>query len=145
MALLTKLSVVTPSFIKFEGPAEIVVMPGAAGDFAALANHAPMLSTLRVGVLRAMVVHDGAGTEAKATRRIEFAVDGGFAEVLPDKVIVLTDAALSSADIDLARARADLKRAEEALAQKRGSEDARERHDVAWAQARLDVTHKPAR
>jgi len=83
-------------------------------------------------------------TDAQARRRVELAVDGGFAEVLPDKVIVLTDAALSSADVDLARLRLDLKRAEEALAEKRGSDDARERHDFAWAQAQLDVTHKPA-
>ena len=143
MAALTKLSVVTPSSVKFEGAAEIVVMPGAAGDFAALAHHAPMLSTLRVGVLRAMVIEAGM-TDAQARRRVELAVDGGFAEVLPDKVIVLTDAALSSADVDLARLRLDLKRAEEALAEKRGSDDARERHDFAWAQAQLDVTHKPA-
>jgi len=143
MAALTKLSIVTPSSVKFEGQAEIVVAPGSAGDFGALAQHAPMLTTMRTGVLRATVVDAAAGEDAKATRRIEFAVDGGFVEVLPDKVIVLTDVALKPEEIDLAAVRAEHKRALDALAQKRGADDARERHEVAWSEARIEVTHKP--
>ena len=142
MATLTDFSVVTPVSLVFGGKAEIVVAPGSAGDFAALAQHAPMLTTMRTGVLRATVMDESGGAET-AKKRVEFAVDGGFVQVLPNKVIVLTDVALSAAEIDLNQARADLKRATDALAQKKGDDDEAVRHDVMWAQARIDVTHKP--
>ncbi len=141
MANLTRLSVVTPGAIKFEGDAELVVAPGAAGDLGALANHAPMLTTLRTGVVSATVAD--AGDQNAATERIQFAVDGGFMQILADRVIILTDSALSRDEVDVEAARADLKRAEEALAQKRGADDASERRAVAWAQARLAVTARP--
>lgn len=136
MAALTHLSIITPGAVKFEGSAEIVVAPGAAGDLGALANHAPLLTTLRTGVVRATVAEG-------ATRRIEYAVDGGLMQVLPDKVIILTDLALARGEVDLEEARRDLKRSEEALAQKRGGDDKPERQAVAWAQARLDVAQRP--
>lgn len=127
------LCVITPAEVKYEGAAEIVVAPGAAGDFAALANHAPMLTTLRIGVLRATV--DGA-------QRVEYAVIAGFMQVLPDKVIVLTDRALGIGEIDVEATRADLRRAEEALAEKHGADDVSERAAIAWANARLEVAHR---
>ena len=134
MAATFSLSVITPAEVKFEGTAEIVVAPGAAGDFAALANHAPMLTTLRIGVLRAT---------AEGGERIEYAMNAGFMQVLPEKVIVLTDRALSAAEIDVEATRADLRRAEEALAAKRGADDAAERAAISWANARLEVAHRP--
>ena len=136
MAALTRLSIVTPTASKFEGDAELVVAPGAAGDLGALANHAPMLTTLRTGVVSANVT----GGDVK---RVQFAVHGGFMQILPDRVIILTDRALSREEIDVEAARADLKRAEEALVQKKGADDTAERQEVAWAQARLAVTARP--
>jgi F-type H+-transporting ATPase subunit epsilon len=133
MATLTHFTIVTPGAVKFEGDAEIVVAPGSAGDLGALAQHAPLLTTLRTGPVRATV----------AAGRVEFAIDGGFMEVLPEKVIILTDVALTRDEIDVEQARADLKRAEEALAQKRGADDSAERRAIAWAQARLEVAHRP--
>jgi F-type H+-transporting ATPase subunit epsilon len=126
-------ALVTPGEVKFEGKAEIVVAPGAAGDLGALPNHAPMLTTLRAGVLRATV--EGRG-------RVEFAINAGFMEILPDKVVVLTDMALVSAEVDADVARADLHRAEAQLAAKRGADDKGERDAIAWANARLEVAHK---
>jgi F-type H+-transporting ATPase subunit epsilon len=145
MAAVTRLTIVTPTAKKFEGDAELVIAPGAAGDLGALAHHAPLLTTLRVGVVKANVAGDAgeAQTGTAAAGRVEFAVDGGFMEVLPDRVIVLTDAAVSRDEVDVEATRAELKRAEEALAQKRGADDAKERHAVAWAQAKLEVTHRP--
>jgi F-type H+-transporting ATPase subunit epsilon len=142
MATLTRLSIVTPSAVTFEGDAELVVAPGAAGDLGALANHAPMLTTLRTGVVKANVVGEGSDGKSQA-RRVEFAVEGGFMEILADRVIILTDLALSRDEVDVEAARADLKRAEEALAQKRGGDDAQERRAVAWAHARLEVSARP--
>ena len=142
MAALTRLSIVTPSAVTFEGDAELVVAPGAAGDLGALANHAPMLTTLRTGVVKANVVGEGSDGKS-AARRVEFAVEGGFMEILAERVIILTDLALSRDEVDVEAARADLKRAEEALAQKRGGDDAQERRAVAWAHARLEVSARP--
>jgi F-type H+-transporting ATPase subunit epsilon len=127
-------AVVTPGEVKFEGMAEIVVAPGAAGDLGALPNHAPMMTTLRIGVLRATV--DG-------PTRVEFAVNAGFMEILPDKVVVLTDTAMAAADVDVEAARADLREAEAQLASNRGADDSAQRAAIAWANARLEVAHRP--
>jgi F-type H+-transporting ATPase subunit epsilon len=157
MAAVTRLTIVTPTAKKFEGDAELVIAPGAAGDLGALAQHAPLLTTLRIGAVKANVVRsEGEAVAGRATvgetavaagaghERVEFAVDGGFMEVLPDRVIVLTDAAVSRGEVDVEATRAELKRAEEALAQKRGADDDKERHAVAWAQAKLEVAHRPS-
>jgi F0F1-type ATP synthase epsilon subunit len=60
-------------------------------------------------------------------------------EVLPDRVIVLTDTALSKDEVDVEATRAELQRAEEALAQKTAADDSQERRAVAWAHAKLEV------
>ena len=146
MPARTRLSIVTPSALKFQGEAELVVAPGAAGDLGALAHHAPMLTTLRTGVVSATIAAGAAGDDqsaSRATERIQFAVDGGFMQILPDHVVILTDLALSRDEIDVEAARADLKRAEEALSQKKGADDAHERRDLAWAHARLAITARP--
>jgi len=139
MATTLDLNIITPGAVKFDGKAEIVVAPGSAGDLAALPSHAPMLTTLRAGVLRATVA-DSAGT-----RRVEYAVNGGLMQITPAKVIVLTDVALAAPEIDVESVRREHKRAEEALAQKRGSDDHAERSAVAWAVAQLEVAnnHQP--
>ena len=129
MAATTQLAIVTPGAVKFEGTVEIVVAPGAAGDLAALASHAPLLTTLRPGIVRA-TVHDAAGTH-----RIAYAVNGGFMQILPSKVRVLTDAALAAGEVDVRAARAELERAETAG----GDDDRARREAVAWANARLEV------
>ena|SRR5690348_2178471 len=135
MAGTVDFAVVTPAQIAYEGKAEIVVAPGAAGDLGALPNHAPMLTTLRIGVLRATV---------QGASRVEFAVKAGFMQILPDKVVVLTDIALAQADVDVEAARADLREAQNQLAASRGADDAALRDAVAWANARLEVAHRPA-
>ena len=144
MASTTAFALVTPAGLKFEGHAEIVVAPGKAGDLAALPKHAPLLTTLRTGVLRtnAVGLAPTEPDEKSGMRRIEYAVNGGFMEILPEKVVVLTDVALSAQEVDVSRARADHKQAEEALAQKRGVDDRAEREAAAWATARLEVAHQ---
>jgi F-type H+-transporting ATPase subunit epsilon len=136
MAASIDLDVITPGAVKFQGKVEIVVAPGGAGDLAALPNHAPMLTTLRVGVLRATVA-DG------EKRRVEFAVNGGFMQITPNKCVVLTDMALSAADINIDAAQAEARRAADSLAQKRGVDDRNERDAVAWAAAQLDIAQAP--
>lgn len=65
--------------------ADMVVVPGSEGDFGVLPNHAPLISTVRPGVLE---VFQG----SKAEQR--FLVVGGFAEVTPERCTVLADEAL---------------------------------------------------
>jgi F-type H+-transporting ATPase subunit epsilon len=65
-------------------------VPGIEGDFGVLAEHAPMVTTLRPGIL---TVH-GAGGEQKIV------VLGGFAEVSADGLTVLADVAEAAEDID---------------------------------------------
>ena len=90
----------------FEGDVEIVVLPGADGEMGILPNHAPLLSTLKMGVI----------TVRYADQEEVFTVTGGLVEVQPDIVTVLADAAEQIDAIDIARAEQAKKRAEEMLA-----------------------------
>ena len=90
----------------FAGDVDIVVLPGATGEMGILPKHAPVLTTLKFGIIK---VRKGGKEEV-------FTVAGGVAEVQPDIVTVLADAAENVEEIDIARADAARIRAEEALA-----------------------------
>jgi F-type H+-transporting ATPase subunit epsilon len=96
---------ITPTQIAFEGDAELVIAVGTEGEEGILAQHAPFLTALRPGVLRANVV------EGDASRRLEFATSDGFLQALPDRVTVLIDAALTREQIDSEEARKELQAA----------------------------------
>lgn len=81
---------VSPEKLLFSGEVEQVDVPGAEGDFGVLAGHAPMVSTIRPGILTVR----GAGGEQKIV------VLGGFAEVSAAGLTILADLADSVADID---------------------------------------------
>jgi F-type H+-transporting ATPase subunit epsilon len=81
---------VSPEKLVFSGEVEQVDVPGAEGDFGVLAGHAPMVTTLRPGVLTVKA----AGGEQKIV------VLGGFAEVSASGLTVLADTADSLADFD---------------------------------------------
>ena len=89
----------------FAGDVDIVVLPGAAGEMGILPKHAPVLTTLKYGIIK---VRKGGKEEV-------FTVAGGIAEVQPDIITVLADAAENVEEIDVARADAARVRAEEAL------------------------------
>ncbi len=89
----------------FTGDVDIVVLPGAAGEMGILPKHAPVLTTLKYGVIKVR----------KGGKEDIFTVAGGVAEVQPDIVTVLADAAENVEEIDEARADAARARAEEAL------------------------------
>jgi len=90
----------------FQGDVDIVLLPGTAGEMGILPDHAPLLTLLKYGVIK--IRKDGA-------ERL-FAVSGGMAEVQPDIVTILADAAENIEEIDVVRAQAAKKRAEDALA-----------------------------
>ena len=91
------LSVVTPEGPAFEGEAERLVVPGAAGEIGVLARHAPLVAMLRAGEIR---VRSGGEWQT-------FAAGPGYFEVQRDRAIVLVDDAVRAEDIDVEQARRD--------------------------------------
>ena len=90
----------------FQGDVDIVVLPGAAGEMGILPHHAPVLTTLKYGVVK---VRRGGKEDV-------FAVAGGVAEVQPEIITILADAAENVEEIDVARAETAKRHAEELLA-----------------------------
>ena len=100
-------SVVTPDGPAYEGDAEMVIVPGAAGEIGVLARHAPLIATLKAGSTR---VHPPGGGEV-----LEFATGPGFFQVLQDRAIALVDDAVDAREIDDARAQRQLEAAQAEL------------------------------
>jgi F-type H+-transporting ATPase subunit epsilon len=96
---------VSPEQLLFSGEVDQVDVPGAEGDFGVLADHAPLVATLRPGVLT--IFENG-----QALRVVVF---GGFAEVSPTGMNVLADAAVRVEDFDAALLADEIRTAEERL------------------------------
>jgi F-type H+-transporting ATPase subunit epsilon len=103
---LFDVSLVTPDGPAFEGEAEMIVVPGAAGEIGVLARHAPLIATLKSGETRVYVTR----SEIRA-----FATGPGFFQVQQDRAIALVDDAVLADEIDDARAREQLEAAEREL------------------------------
>jgi F-type H+-transporting ATPase subunit epsilon len=99
-------SLVTPEGAAFEGDAEMIVVPGAAGEIGVLARHAPLVATLKAGSTR---VHVDAGDVR------EYATGPGFFKVELDRALALVDDAVLASEIDDARARTQLEEAKAEL------------------------------
>ncbi|HET7429284.1 MAG TPA: ATP synthase F1 subunit epsilon [Gaiellales bacterium] len=108
-----RVDVITPEGAAYEGEAEIVVVPGTAGQLGIMAHHAPLVSSLKPGELH---VTDMEG------RRHQFATDGGFVEVRKNETLVLVGEAVPADRIDAAEARARLERAQADLERAREGE-----------------------
>jgi len=111
-----EVSLVTPEGPAYEGLAEMVVVPGAAGEIGVLARHAPLVAMLKAGSMR---VHVGEGDV------IEFATGPGFFKVEQDRALALVDDAVDTKEIDDERAREQLETAKAELERvERGESDA---------------------
>jgi F-type H+-transporting ATPase subunit epsilon len=99
-------SVVTPDGPAYEGDAQMIIVPGAAGEIGVLARHAPLIATLKSGSTRVHV------SDAEV---LEFATGPGFFQVLQDRAIALVDDAVEAAKIDAARAQEQLEAAQAEL------------------------------
>jgi F-type H+-transporting ATPase subunit epsilon len=97
--------IISQDRIVFQDDVDIVVLPGADGEMGILPNHSPLLSTLKFGII----------TIRKQKEEEHFTVAGGIAEVQPDQVTILADAAENVEEIDLRRAEEAKARAEETL------------------------------
>lgn len=136
MAEKLQLEVVTPKGAVVSEEVDIVTAPGYAGEFGVLANHAPFLSTIKIGTLS----YKKEGVEDLLM------VSGGFCEVSNNKITFLVESAERGADIDVDRALRAKERAEKRLAEaqhKRQEVDAA-RVDAALqrALARLKVAER---
>ena len=108
-------SLVTPEGPAFEGEAEMLIVPGAAGEIGVLARHAPLVAMLKAGSTR---VHTGSEV-------LEFATGPGFFKVEADRALALVDDAVRAADVDSERARQQLEDARAELERlERGESDA---------------------
>jgi len=98
--------IVSQDRLVYQGEADMVLLPGTDGEMGILPHHAPLLTTLKYGIIK---------VRAQGQETL-FTVAGGFAEIQPDLVTVLADAAENVEEIDIARAEAARQRAEEILA-----------------------------
>jgi F-type H+-transporting ATPase subunit epsilon len=98
--------IVSQDRVVYEGDVDIVVLPGTDGEMGILPHHAPLLTTLKFGLIKVRTRSD----------EYVFTVAGGVAEIQPTVVTVLADAAENVQEIDVARAEAARQHAADALA-----------------------------
>ena len=99
------LELVTPERRVLTAEVQEVVLPGEIGYFGVLPGHAPLLSSLEIGAVMYRI----------GSRKEFLATSNGFAEVLPERVLILVDTAEKAEEIDSERARGSLERAQERL------------------------------
>jgi len=107
MAQQIRLEVVTPTGAAVNTDVDIVNAPGYGGDFGVLANHAPFLSTIKIGLL----------SYEQGGKRENLMISGGFCEVSNNKITFLVESAEFGKQIDVDRAMKAKERAEKRLAQ----------------------------
>ena len=105
MASTIRLELVTPERLLLSEDVDEVIVPGYEGEFGVLPGHTQYLAIMKIGMLRYR--------KGSETRKI--ALGGGFAEVTPERVVVMADTAERAEEIDLERAQRAKDRAEAAL------------------------------
>ncbi|WP_431856690.1 F0F1 ATP synthase subunit epsilon [Azospirillum sp.] len=131
MADKVEFELVSPEKLLTSQPVDMVVVPGTEGDFGVLAGHAPMISTVRPGVID---VYEG----DRVIDRVFVA--GGFAEVTETRCTVLAEQALPLADIDRGKVEQEVKDLSEDLDDaKSDAERAEVEAKLAIARAKLDA------
>lgn len=113
MAETIKLEVVTPRGPVLSEEVDIVTAPGYGGEFGVLANHAPFLSTLKIGVM----------SYKKADQVEQLMISGGFCKVSDNQITFLVESAEQGHEIDVDRAILAKERAEKRLAQAQRQEE----------------------
>jgi len=127
-----RLEIVTPYGLVFSDEVDEITAVGTEGEFCVFPQHAPFITTLKTGML----------TCRKEGELLVFFVSGGYAEVGPNKVIVLGDSAEKSDDIDVERAKTAMKRAEERLKKAEEIDFARATAAIERATIRVQVAEK---
>lgn len=107
---------VSPARLLFSGSVASVTIPGTEGEMGIFPGHAPILSTLKPGVVT--VYKDGGGTDRIFVR-------GGMVEVNPQGLTLLAEVAIPMSELDTAQLGQQIKHAEEDLADAKDGEDKR--------------------
>jgi len=115
MAATFTFELVTPERLLMSGAAEQVVVPGAEGDFAVLPGHAPVISTLKPGIIE-ITLSDG---------KQRVFVKKGIAEADPERLTILAHTAVSVESLDAATIASELKSAEAELAEAKDDQSKR--------------------
>ena len=139
MADTIKLDLVTPIRQVISDEFDSVSASSVEGEFGVLPGHAPLLTLLKAGVVIAR-------RKDKAT---PIAIYSGFAEVEPDRVIILTEKAATAAEVEVKEVKKKLEDTEEKLKECTDAADSVEFRNLterkAWLQAQLDITEMKAR
>ena len=129
MAERLRFELVSPERLLLSEEVEMVVVPGAEGNFGALPRHAPLLSMVRPGVIEVY-------NNRQVSERLFVA--GGYAEVTPERCTVLAEEALPVGEIDGARVEAELKDLREDLTDAKDEAGRKSIHaKIAVAEAKL--------
>lgn len=112
MAEKLKFELVSPERLLMERDVDRVTVPGTEGDFGVLAGHAPVMSTVRPGMVS--VLDDGAETR--------LFVRGGFAEVTPQGLVILAEQAINLDEISVEDLRQQVQNAREDVEDAKGDE-----------------------
>jgi F-type H+-transporting ATPase subunit epsilon len=130
MANTIHVEVVSAEASIFSGEAEFIVLPGVQGELGIFPRHAPLITQIKPGAVRIKV-------PGETEEQVVF-VQGGFLEVQPDVVTVLSDTAIRAHDLDEAKALQAKQAAEEAMQNKTSKEEiARAESELAGALAQL--------
>jgi F-type H+-transporting ATPase subunit epsilon len=127
-----RLDIVTPYGLVFSEEVDEITASGSEGEFGALPGHAPYITTLKSGLF---TCKSGGSPQY-------FFVGWGYAEVGPDKVLILADSAEKSADIDVERAREAKERAEERLRKQEEIDFTRAEGALERALSRIHIAEK---
>ena len=107
---ILQLEIVTPRRVVFKGEVTSFSAPGVVGGFQVLYNHAPLLSSLKIGEVK---IKEGSGTE------FHYAISGGFVEVRENHILLLAETAERTDEIDAERAKASRDRARKRMEEKK--------------------------
>jgi len=111
---ILQLEIVTPKRVVFKGEVTSLTAPGVVGGFQVLFNHAPLLSSLKIGEVK---IKEASGTE------FHYAISGGFVEVRENHILLLAETAERTDEIDAERAKASRDRAQKRMAEKKSNID----------------------
>lgn len=118
---------VSPERLLFTGEVESVVVPGTEGEFTVLKDHAPLMSTLKPGIVT---------IAESSSKQSQLFVRGGFADVNPAGLTILAETAVPLNELDAASIDAEIKNAQEDVADATTDEGRRQ------AQEKLDQLHE---
>ncbi len=120
------LEILTPAKLTYSSNVKSVTVPGSIGSFQVLVNHAPLISTFEIGIIKVEVDN----------QKVEyFSTSGGTIEVLNNKIRILADSIESVDDLDIQRAKNAFERAKERIANKNTVKIDIQRAEAALARA----------